>query len=61
LWAKGLNSKDIRKEMFPIYGGQCLPRKAAQNWVEKFSQEPSKVADNARSGSPVGVATEAAV
>jgi hypothetical protein len=21
LWAKGLNVKDIRKEMFPVYGG----------------------------------------
>jgi hypothetical protein len=24
LWAKGLNSKDIHKEMFPAYGGKCL-------------------------------------
>jgi hypothetical protein len=27
LWAKGLNSKDIHKEMFPVYGGKCLSRK----------------------------------
>jgi hypothetical protein len=54
LWAKGLNAKDIHKEMFPVYGGKCLSRKAAplppgnkpfalkiknnNNWVEKFSQ-----------------------
>jgi hypothetical protein len=25
LWAKGLNAKDIHKEMFPFYGGKCLP------------------------------------
>jgi hypothetical protein len=46
LWAKGLNAKDIYKEMFPVYGGKCLSRKAVHNWAEKFSQGRSKVADN---------------
>jgi hypothetical protein len=23
LWSKGLNARDIRKEMFPVYGGKC--------------------------------------
>jgi hypothetical protein len=23
LWAKGLNSKGIHKEMIPVYGGKC--------------------------------------
>jgi hypothetical protein len=27
--AKGLNAKDIHKEIFPVYGGKCLSRKAA--------------------------------
>jgi hypothetical protein len=31
LWAKGLNAKDIHKEMFPVYGGKCLSRKAVHN------------------------------
>jgi hypothetical protein len=37
LWAKGLNAKDIhtRKEMFRVYGGKCLSRKAVHNWTEK--------------------------
>jgi hypothetical protein len=35
LWAKGLNGKDIHKEMFSIYGGKCLSRKVFQNWVEE--------------------------
>jgi hypothetical protein len=47
-WGKGLNSKDIHKDMFPVYGGKCLSRKAVHNWVEKFSQGLSKVADDAR-------------
>jgi hypothetical protein len=28
LWAKGLNAKDIHKEMFPVYDGKCLSGKA---------------------------------
>jgi hypothetical protein len=24
LWAKGLNAKDIHKEMFPVYSRKCL-------------------------------------
>jgi hypothetical protein len=48
LWAKGLNAKDIRKEVFPIYVGKCLSHKAVHNWVEKFSQGRSKVSDDAR-------------
>jgi hypothetical protein len=35
LWGKGLNAKDIHKEMFPIYGGKSLSRKAVHSWVEK--------------------------
>jgi hypothetical protein len=30
-WAKRLNAKDIHKEMFRVYGGKCLPRKAVHN------------------------------
>jgi hypothetical protein len=46
LWAKGLNAKDIYKEMFPVYGGKCLSRKAVHNWIEKFSQGRSKISDD---------------
>jgi hypothetical protein len=53
LWAKGLNAKDIHKEMFPLYGGKCLSRKAVHNWFEKFSQGRSKVADDGRRSRPV--------
>jgi hypothetical protein len=35
LWAKGLNAKDIHIEIFPVYGGKYLSRKAVHNWVEK--------------------------
>jgi hypothetical protein len=53
LWAKGLNAKDIYKEMFSVYGGKCLSCKTVHNWVKKFSQGLSKVADDARPGSEV--------
>jgi transposase len=45
--------------MFPVYGGKCLSCKAVRNWVEKFSQEHSKIADDVRPGRPVEFATEA--
>jgi hypothetical protein len=47
LWAKGLNAKDIHKDMFPVYGGKCLSCKAVHNGVKKFSQRRLKVADDA--------------
>jgi hypothetical protein len=59
--AKGLNAKDIHKEMFPVYGGKYLSRKAVHNWMAKFSQGRSKFADDARSGGHVEIATEATV
>jgi hypothetical protein len=33
LWAKGLSTKDIHKEMFPVYGGKCLLYKVVHSWV----------------------------
>jgi hypothetical protein len=48
LMAKGLNAKNINKEIYAVYGGKCLSRKAVHNWVEKFSQGRSKIADDAR-------------
>jgi hypothetical protein len=32
---KGLNAKDVHKEMFRVYGGKYLSRKTVHNWVEK--------------------------
>jgi hypothetical protein len=57
LWVKGLNTKDIHKEMLPVYGGRCLSRKAVHNWIEKFSQGRSKVADDGRPCHPLEIAT----
>jgi hypothetical protein len=47
--------------MFPVYGRKCLSHKAVHNWVKKFSQGRSKVANNAQPGCPVEIATEATV
>jgi hypothetical protein len=55
--SKWLNAKDIHKEMFPVYAGKCLSRKAVHNWIEKFSQGGSKVADHARRGAEVAETT----
>jgi hypothetical protein len=37
LWAKGLNAKDIHKEMFPVYVGKYMLHKVVQNWVANIS------------------------
>jgi hypothetical protein len=37
LWVKGLNAKNIHKEMFPVYGVKFLSRKAVHNCVENVS------------------------
>jgi hypothetical protein len=54
---KVLNTKDIDKEMFPVYGGKCLSRKAVHNRVKKFCQGCSKVTDDARPGAEVAETT----
>jgi hypothetical protein len=35
LWAKGVNAKDIHKEMFPVHDGKFLACKAVHIWVGK--------------------------
>jgi hypothetical protein len=37
LCTKGFSAKDIHKEMFPVYGGKYLSRKAVYNWVGNVS------------------------
>jgi hypothetical protein len=33
LWTKGLDAKNIHKEIFTVYGGKCLSRKAVHSWM----------------------------
>jgi hypothetical protein len=37
LWAKELKAKDIRKEMFHVYCGKCLSRKAVHSCMASVS------------------------
>jgi hypothetical protein len=32
LWVKELSAKDIRKAVFPVYGGKRLSRTAVDSW-----------------------------
>jgi hypothetical protein len=43
LWAKGLNAKDINKEIFPVLGGKCLSRKADDNCMADVSLMTKKL------------------
>jgi hypothetical protein len=53
LWPLGVSAKNVHEEMFPVYSGRCLSRKAVHNRVEKFSQGHSKVAYDALQGAEV--------
>jgi hypothetical protein len=53
LWEKVLSAMKIHKKMFPVYSAKCLWPRAVHNWVEKFSQGPPKVAEDARLGAEV--------
>jgi hypothetical protein len=55
---KRTQCKDILKEMFCVYGENCLSCKAVHNYVDKFSQGRSTVADDARPDDRVEIATE---
>jgi hypothetical protein len=57
LWAKGLNAENINEAIFHICAEKCLSRKVVHNWVEKFSQGRSKVADDDRPGAEVAEKT----
>jgi transposase len=59
LWAKGFNSRNFSKEIFPVYREKCVSRKVVYNWVNKFCQGRSKVRKDARPYRPVEIATEA--
>jgi hypothetical protein len=39
LWAKGLDAKDIHKEIFPVYDGKFVSRKAVQPWWQSFADD----------------------
>jgi hypothetical protein len=49
-WAKGLNANDIHNEMFPVYGGKCLLRKAAHNWAANVSLMTKRLKRRCESG-----------
>jgi hypothetical protein len=39
LWTKGLDTKDIHKEMFPVYGWKCLLGKAVHSWARNSQKD----------------------
>ena len=47
---KKYGSKDIHKEMLPMYGEHCLSRQAVHTWVQKFSEGRTSTEDEHRVG-----------
>jgi hypothetical protein len=58
---KRTQCKDIHKEMFWVYCENCLSCKAVHNYINKFSQGRSTVADDARPDDRVEIAIETTV
>jgi hypothetical protein len=42
--------KDIHKEMFPVYSGKCLSRKAVHNWATDVSLMTKRLKRRCRNG-----------
>ena len=54
---KNMETKDIHKEMLPMYCEHCLSRQAIHNWVQKFSEGRKIIEDKHRAGRLVEIAT----
>jgi hypothetical protein len=54
----GSLKKIFIKKCFLFTVGSVCHNKEVHNWVKKFSQKHSKVADDTRPGHPVEIATE---
>jgi hypothetical protein len=52
-------SKDIHKEMLPMYGEHRLSHQAVHNWVQKFSEGRTRIKDKHQVGQPVEFAAPA--
>jgi hypothetical protein len=50
LWAKELTAKDIRKEMFPVYGEKLLSYMAFHNWVPNILLMTKRLKRRCKSG-----------
>jgi hypothetical protein len=57
LCGKVFHAKDIQRDMFLVYGGKCLSHKTVHKWVEIFSQELPKIANDGRRGVEVAETT----
>ncbi|KAG8227149.1 hypothetical protein J437_LFUL001693 [Ladona fulva] len=61
LWAKGLSTEEVHREMHPMYGDNCLSRKAVCNWIQMLNKGRENIRDRERPGRPAEVSTEATV
>ena len=52
LWAKGMKTSDIVKEINEIVGEGCLSKSVAYRWIEKFQGGNYSVEDEVRTGRP---------
>jgi hypothetical protein len=56
-----MESKNIHKEMLPIYSEKCLSRQAVYNWVQKFLEGRTRIEEEHRVGRPTEIGDKACV
>ena len=61
LWAKGLSTEEVHREMRPVYGDNCFSRKTVFNWIQVFNKGRQSISDRERPGRSAEVSTEATV
>ena len=61
LWAKGLCTEEVHREMRPVYGDNCFSQKTVFNWIQEFNKGRQSIRDWERPGCPAEVSTEATV
>ena len=61
LWAKGLSTEEVHREMHPMYGDNCFSWKTLFNWIQVFNKGRQSIRDQKHPGHPAEVSTETTV
>ena len=61
LWAKGLSTEEVHREIRPVYVDNCFSQKTVFNWIQEFNKERKSIRDQEHPGHPAEVSTETTV
>ena len=61
LWAKGLSTEEVYREMRPVIGDNCFSWKTVFNWIQEFNMGRQSIRDQEHPVRPAEMSTEATV